>query len=155
MNSTIRSVANKLYITVQVLILIVGSGISFWNFVAGVHDIYISHKGKSCAEKVVGSHFYEKDKDIPWDLELGWHLEKSSRRDFEVSELESDCANYFNIDSSKLTDRVSITMNNYISGHSATFLDRIEYWGLSFGIPLILMVALFGLRKWASWLFRV
>ncbi len=159
MNPKIKKISYKIYLSVQVSILVIGIGAFLWNVVAAIHDLNISAKGKACVESALGPEVFENVnpqlKSARWTDYVEWYAEHRDHpyKMYAIKELlERKCSEYLNVSIYKSLNTVGVYTNNYIDGYPATIYERLEYIGLSILIPGFLMSLLFGLSKWISWL---
>lgn len=162
MNSKVRKISYKIYLTAQGIVVAIGTGVLIWNLVAGAHDLYISSKGRECVDQVIGADTIEsfaKNDALRWTDAIEEYAQSFDHpaKVYALKELlERKCSDYIRVSiydySQKL--EMGVYTNNYMDGYPAKFSERAGYVGLTVGITLLFVGLLFGLMKWLTWLLK-
>jgi hypothetical protein len=158
MNEKINRLSYKLYLSLQGLVIIVGSIAVIWIFIAGIHDIYISKKGKSCVESTLGAWVIADNTPADssdWTRAIKKHAESLGNlsKKYELKEqLEGKCSDYLHVSIYEYSGDLSVYTNNYDNGYPATYSERFGYLGIALGLSCFFLFLFYGLMRWISWL---
>lgn len=158
MNEKINRLSYKLYLSIQGLVIILGSIAVIWILIAGIHDIYISKKGKSCVESTLGAGVIADNAladSSDWTRSVEKHAENLNDllKKYEIKEqLEEKCSDYLHVAIYESSGGLHVYMNNYTGSFPATFSERFGYLGIALGISFFFLGLFYGLMRWVSWL---
>jgi hypothetical protein len=149
-----KKVTYRLYLSIQVIVLFAGIGWTLFNIVGAIHDVNVSHKGRDCADRILGNYYrVSAGSETSWDLSLQWYLmDNPDKRKFYY-QLESQCREYFHITKSKDEVVFNVEPRNYIGIKGATISERLMMIMISISTTMLGMLTLYGIRKWTAWLF--
>jgi hypothetical protein len=157
MNEKVKRLSYKFYLSAQGLVLIIASIAFIWIFVAAIHDIYISQKGKQCVDDTLGSWVINDNQgsDSNWARAIDRYAEKFDHpsKKYALKELLGrKCSNFLHVTIYDYSGELSVYTNNYTGSYPATYSERFGYLGVLIGIASLFLGLFYGLMKWLSWL---
>lgn len=159
MNTRFRAISYKLYLSAQGLVALIGLLVMAWVLIVSIHDFYITGKAKECIESAFASQNVPNlDSEDLWFSSLKTYGEgqKPWRKYGVVGTITENCSEYMSAYVSQYGDKsISIRIKNYLSQGPPSLGKRAGYATITLGVTVGLMMVLFGLMKWLSWLFKV
>ena len=124
MNQKLKKISYKLYLTLQGLVILIGTGTLIWNLIAGVHDIQISNNGRACAAEAIGTgtiESFSKDDSVLWTVALENYsksLDHPSKLYALKTLLERKCSDYLRVSIYEYSQSLDLDVytKNYMSG---------------------------------------
>ncbi len=156
-----KKIIYKLYLTLLALIVVIVLVRCGWLIYAGFHDLKNSEDARVCVEKALPKDVLENLPDWPKVNEHKWHLSfmyyleinySHPATKYQIEKIGSECSEYLWI--SDVPNNVNGYLKNKRGNEPYPWTDVYENMMYAIGIGLALMLAIFGLKKWLTWLLK-